>query len=413
MGDAMRNERAMAHSGSGRGRRAHSGSGRGRRARRRVSLVAALSLGATLGTALAAQTVERTDTAAIALSEPLPLAVHGRVVEQTGAAGGTDYVRQWPGGYFETAFTGPGAIVRIGEGKANYRITLDGAHVGDLETPAPGLYRVNAPVGEGGSRHVLRVDVISESQDAATMFGGFYPLPSTRPAPMGQRARQIEMIGDSHTVGYGNRSATTECSGADVFATTDTAQSPGVELARRYGADYRIAAISGRGVVRNYGGFEADTLPQAYPYPLLGQAPRAAPPPAADPDWNPRLVAISLGTNDFSSALNPGERWTERAALHADYQAGFMRFVTDLRARFPDAYLLLWATDLADGEIMAQASRVVERLREGGERRIAFVPVTDLSFAGCHGHPDLADDRTIAAALARAIDAQPDVWRDE
>ena len=334
---------------------------------------------------------------------PLPMAVHGRVVERQAADGTPEYVRQWPGSYFEAAFTGTGVSIRIGPGAAHYRISLDGAHWRDLETPAPGLYPV---AGLAPGRHVVRVDVISESQSGPTTFGGFVAAPGTRPAPLGRRARQIEIVGDSHSVGYGNRSAMTDCTDAQVFQSTDAAQSPGAELARHYEADYRIEAISGRGVVRNYNGFEADTLPDAYPFALLNHDRRYR-----DPAWDPRLVVISLGTNDFSTALHAGERWADRAALHADFERRYAAFVRDLRARYAKAFIILWATDLANCEIAAEAARVAAGLRADGDRRIAFVPVRDLAFSACHGHPGLADDRAIAAALAREVDAHPDIWR--
>ena len=366
---------------------------------RRASGSAWLAL---LAAPLAAQTVApvaEPETAA----EALPMAVHGRVVEREDDEGRGVYVRQWPGSYFETAFTGTAALFRIGAGKANYRIGVDGAFLRDLETPAPGLYRI-AGLTEG--RHVLRVDVISESQSEATAFGGFTASPGTRPAPLGSRARQIEIVGDSHSVGYGNRLEMQDCTQAQVFASTDAGQSPGALLARQYDADYRIDAISGRGVVRNYNGTAADTLPQAWPFALFDHAKLTR-----DPAWNPRLAVISLGTNDFSTPLHAGEKWADRAALHADYEASFVGFLGTLRTRFPHAFLLLWATELADGEIASEADKVVERMRAAGERRIAFVPVTDLSFSACHGHPDLTDDRAIAATLAEQVDARPDIWR--
>jgi hypothetical protein len=31
-------------------------------------------------------------------------------------------------------------------------------------------------------------------------------------------------------------------------------------------------------------------------------------------------------------------------------------------------------------------------------------------LSGCHYHPSVADDRQIADALIRHLDAQPDVW---
>ncbi|GAA0738990.1 SGNH/GDSL hydrolase family protein [Sphingomonas japonica] len=348
----------------------------------------AIALAAAAAVPAAAQVL---DPAAGSL-EPVAAHVVGRGV----AAPGGGMLRQWPGTYFETAFTGPAIWFRVGEGEVNLRVTIDGV-AAPLTRPEPGMYRIDA---SGMGPHRVRIDVISESQAGPTTLGGFFATSGTRAVPMPPRARQIELIGDSHSVGYGNTSPTRECDDAAVWATTDTAQGIGGLLAKRYDADVQVNAISGRGVVRNYGGFAGDTLPQAYPFALFDKGERAA-----DSEWQPDVFVIALGTNDFTTPLKAGEQWPDRAALHADVEARYAEFVNALRAAHPDAFLVLWSTDMADGEIEAEVRKVAERLKAGGERRIAFVPMRGLTLAGCHAHPSVADDRVIAGAVAAAIDA--------
>ena len=328
---------------------------------------------------------------------PLPVHIGGRV-ERTVEG----YRRQWPGTYFEAAFRGPSALLKIGQGDVILHVSVDGARVAKLVKPKPGLYRV---AGLANGRHTIRIDVASESQSATTVFGGFYAAPGTRPSPAPTRIRQIEFIGDSHTVGYGNISAKRDCTQDEVWATTDTAQAMPALTARRYGADYQVNAISGRGIVRNYDGMAADTVPTAYPFTLFDKAKRYA-----DRAWHPRLFVIALGTNDFTTPLHPGEPWTTRDALHADYEQRYVDFVRHLRARDPRAHVVLWATDMAGGEIASEVSKVAARLKAEGERNVAFVPVTGLAFSGCHAHPSTADDARITTALSTYIDTHPEIW---
>ncbi|MGA1799982.1 SGNH/GDSL hydrolase family protein [Sphingomonas sp. 4RDLI-65] len=328
---------------------------------------------------------------------PLPVHIGGRV-ERTADG----YERQWPGTYFEVAFRGPSALLRIGQGDVILRVAVDGALAVKLVKPKPGLYRV---AGLSNGRHTIRVDVASESQAGPNVFGGFFAGPETRALPAPTRTRQIEFIGDSHTVGYGNVSAKRDCTGAEVWATTDTAQGVPALTARRYGADYQVNAISGRGIVRNYDGMAADTVPAAYPFTLFDKAKRYA-----DPAWHPSLFVIALGTNDFSTPLKASEPWQTRDALHADYEAKYVAFVKAVRARNPGAHVVLWATDLADGEIAAEVGKVAARLKAEGERNIGFVPVTGLAFSACHAHPSTVDDGRIATALAGYVDAHPEIW---
>ncbi|MCU6455942.1 GDSL-type esterase/lipase family protein [Sphingomonas sp. A2-49] len=336
--------------------------------------------------------------AGTATGPALPVRVVGRALRV--AAG---WRRQWPGTYFEGAFRGRQALLRVGEGDVILHVTVDGTRVGTLVKPAPGLYRI---AGLSAARHVLRVAVASESQGAPTVFGGMFAATGTVPLPPpAAPTRQIEFIGDSHTVGYGNTAGTRECSQDRVWATTDTVRGIAGQVARRYGADYRVHAISGRGVVRNYDGFAADTTPEAYPHALFDRAT-----PADDAGWNPQLIVVALGTNDFSTALKPGERWADRDALHADYEARYMAFVRSLRTAHPRAHVLLWATDLADGEIAAEEAKVAARLTVAGLRDVGFVQVPKLAFTGCHFHPSVADDTLIAGAIGRYVAAHPRLW---
>jgi lysophospholipase L1-like esterase len=190
-----------------------------------------------------------------------------------------------------------------------------------------------------------------------------------------------------------------------VWATTDTTQGIAPRVAATFDADYEVNAISGRGIVRNYNGMAADTLPQAYPYTLFGDNT-----PVRDPRWNPQVIVIALGTNDFSTALNAGEPWKTRDALHQDYEATYLRFLSRLRTVHPHALILLWATDLANGEIAREAGAVARQAQANGDSRVAFLPVNGLSFSACHAHPSSDDDRIIATAITKVITARADAW---
>ena len=310
---------------------------------------------------------------------------------------------QWPGLYFEATFIGRDAWFETGPGNVILRVSLDGVPAGTLVKPRAGLWRVD---GIANGTHVIRVDAITESQDAPNSFKGF-----VLPAGFGARAtpprrRQIEFIGDSHTVGYGNTSTARECTGDEVWKTTDSSAAFGPKVARHYDADYQVNAISGRGIVRNYDGSDGDPLPVAYPYVLFDHGARYD-----RAEWHPEVIVIALGTNDFSTPLHAGEKWATRDALHADYEATYAKFLEELRARNPAALFVIWATDLSEREIQLEASKVVELRQARGDTRITFLPVDELAMTGCHWHPSVADDDLIAARLIELIDARKP-WRD-
>jgi lysophospholipase L1-like esterase len=271
--------------------------------------------------------------------------------------------------------------------------------------PAAGSYQVEGLVPRD---HTIRIEVANESQAAPAQFGGFALPTDAKALPSRERARHIEFIGDSYTVGYGNISPQHECTTDEVWATTDTSQAFGPIVARHYDADYQINAISGRGIVRNWDGGAGDTLPVAYPFVLFDKKTAHK-----DSAWRPQIIVIELGTNDFSTALHPGEKWQSRNELHADYETTYVRFVKQLRAGNPNAYFILMATDGANGEIQAEVGKVLSRLRADGENKIDFIPMNALAMTGCHYHPSTADDQSVAASLIRFIDSHPQLWQSK
>jgi lysophospholipase L1-like esterase len=333
----------------------------------------------------------------------LPLSTGGRMLAERTGDGARSYSYQWPGTYFEAAFKGSRVYFKVGPGDEILHVLIDNQPPVALTRPASGLYQVNG-LAEGA--HSIRIEVVTESQDAPGVFGGF-ALPAQATAlPQPKRARQIEFIGDSYTVGYGNLSTKTDCTPEEVWTTTDNSRAFGPLTAKHYDADYQINAISGHGIVRNYNGRPGDPVPVAYPFVQFDKKM-----PYEDNAWRPQLIVIGLGTNDFSTQLNPGEKWRSREELHARYEVAYVKFVQNLRARNSDAFFVLMATDGANGEIQSEVKRVMTQLEAAGERKVAFIPMNGLAMTGCHSHPSTADDQTVSDELIRFLDAHPQLWQ--
>jgi len=304
---------------------------------------------------------------------------------------------------FRAAFKGTELFFRVGAAHEILHVVIDERPPVVLADPQAGVYRIS---GLQNKEHSVGLFVATESQAAPNHFGGFGIAAGETALTPAKRSRQIEFIGDSHTVGYGNTSQKHECSNDEVWATTDNTQAFGPLTASHFHADYEVIAFSGRGIVRNYNGFAGDTLPSLYPYVLFDKKQEVI-----DPAWKPQLIVIALGTNDFSTPLNPGEKWKTREELHSDYEAAYLRFLQSLRVKNPAAWIVLWGTDMAGGEIASEEQRVVDRMKALGDNRIAFIPIERLSFTGCHFHPSLADDRTIGDKLVRFVEAHPAIWQ--
>ncbi|ADU14160.1 SGNH/GDSL hydrolase family protein [Asticcacaulis excentricus] len=335
-----------------------------------------------------------TSFAAVAAADTLPLHNGGRSAAPA-------YTHQWPGAYFETATASKSVTLSFDDSTNIYKLSLNGEVVKVIEKPGQTTVRFDSKSTKAVD--VYRLEKITESQGQTGRFLGFS---ADKPAALTARARQIEFIGDSYTVGYGNTSPKRDCTNDEVWATTDTSQAFGPLTAKHYEADYQVNAFSGRGIVRNYNGFIGDPLPKLYPYSLFdGKTAYDA------TGWQPQIIVIGLGTNDFSTALNPGEKWTTREALQGDYRDTYVAFVRALRAKNPQAQFILMASDGASGEIRAQVAQVAKTLKDTGETRVDTLFFDGLDFGGCHYHPSLADDRKIAGLIQAWIDSHPGVWQ--
>jgi lysophospholipase L1-like esterase len=332
---------------------------------------------------------------------PLPMSIGGRMLTTPSSGadgfGGKDYTSQWPGSYFRAAFEGRRIFFRVGKSDEILHIVVDGQSTVPLVKPMEGAYEIE---GLSNGPHAVSVLVATESQAAPNTFGGFGIPADEKVLTPEPRHRQIEFIGDSHTVGYGNISTTHTCTEDKVWSDTDDTQAFGPLTAVHYDGDYQVNAISGRGVVRNYNGFKGDTLPQAYPYALFDKTQKYD-----DAAWKPQVLVIALGTNDFSTPLNPGELWKTRDELHTDYEATYVKFLQELRAKNPKAYIVVWATDVANGEVEAEAGKVVQQIKQQGDQHITFLPIDGLNFGACNFHPSLADEKIISGKLVQLIDA--------
>lgn len=346
-----------------------------------------------------------TSSISFADNKSIALDVHtgGRVqIDQQGA--NTTYTYSWPGVYFAADFSGSALDVHFNDDQNIFALIVDSKDPIQISKPGKQVYSLK-DLGEG--KHSVRLEKLTETQSSTGKFEGFSIPAPQKPGKVFARQRQIEFIGDSYTVGYGNTSTTHDCTTEDVYKTTNTQVAFGPLLAKHFDADYQINASSGFGVVRNYNGTSPDkSLPKLYPYTLndAGQIYQSR-------SWHPQLIVVGLGTNDFSTALNPQEKWKTRDELRQDYVATYTDFIAKLHAREPKAFILLMASDAFEGEIAQQVEKVVAQAKAAGNKRIDLLVFKNLDQGGCHWHPSAKDDRMLNTLINDFISTQPDIWQ--
>ncbi|WP_448660019.1 SGNH/GDSL hydrolase family protein [Sphingomonas sp. CJ99] len=321
---------------------------------------------------------------------PLPVHIGGRTIDE-GKAGQRF---GWPGVYVEARFTGDTVRLQFDAPTDFIRLSVDGRERQVFRAPG----KVDTIVdGLGKGEHVIRLDKLTETQSGESRFVGMELIGPGRAYLAPERAMQIEVIGDSHSVGYGNVSDSRDCTTQQVHDLTDTTQAYGAMVARGLDADYRIHAYSGFGVVRNYAGGEpGDSMVKRYPRAIPGEA---SPLAGADSEWQPDVIVVNLGTNDFSTPVKPGEKWADAEALKADYRATYAAFLRDLARAQPQARFVLLGGD----SFYDQVEQVAATLAGALPGRVVTRHVTGLEMTGCHYHPSVADNAKMAELVRGAL----------
>ena len=332
-----------------------------------------------------------------AAADPAPVTdtVHavGRV---STVAGGLAY--SWPGVAFEGRFRGTGVGVALDDGNADYDLFVDGRRRAHWILPGQGTKWVT---GLTDGEHTVRLVKRNESPWATSTFGGFVPWAGGEvlPAPAARQV-QLEFYGDSYTAGYGNESSTRECTGDEVNRSTNTDAAFPAIVGRAVGADVHVNAFSGRGMVRNYAGSDPGTSFRTY----ADRALLAVPGDTWDrpADWQPQVVVVGLGINDFSTAVGAGEPWTEQT-LRTQYREAYDGFVDSLRRSYgPDTFIVLSAPDHTPDVRTITVAIAQDRLAAGDDRVIPWT-FGDLELTGCHWHPSAADHAAIARNLTQLV----------
>ncbi|MFD3621276.1 RICIN domain-containing protein [Streptomyces sp. NPDC058676] len=310
----------------------------------------------------------------------------------------------WPGVYFEGRVSGTGVGIVLNDSAADYDVQVDGTTAATLVTPGDTTHWIN---GLSDSTHTVRLVKRNDTPGDTSTFGGFVAAPGgavlSKPAA---RNRQIEFIGDSLTVGYGNLSTSRTCTWDQVKRNTNSDVSYGALTARQLNADYQINGYSGLGMVRNYDGGRSDvTYRTFYDRALLNVSGDVWQNPGT---WRPQVVVVNLGTNDFSTALKPGEPWTPDN-FAAAYRSAYGDFIQKLRTRYgADTTIVAVGAHQYAGHVQ----EVVKTRNDAGDSRVRywFLDDSGLDFLGCDWHYSARDDRLIADRLTSFVAGLPTVW---
>lgn len=317
----------------------------------------------------------------------------------------------WPGTGISFTFTGTFATIRLAaiSGDNSFDLIVDGGEP-QLISKVANLAISTPKLAKGTHTVVLRRRSETEQGTASigsvTTDGAFV---SEKPL-----SRQIEIIGDSISVGYG-LDGVNPCS--NNAAVTDNPKTYGAVAAKALGAEYSAIAWSGKGLVRNIATGSPDTsplIPELYSRYSANDASIKYPFPSS---WKPSAVVINLGTNDWSylGYSSTGQSYTAREVINpSTFTAGLVSFVKSIRNHYPDAHFFLLNSPMlsdsfptaADAQKTNQTNAIKAAITQLGSSKVHFVDwPTQGRDVGCDYHPSAATHSTEGKILAAAIGA--------
>lgn len=307
----------------------------------------------------------------------------------------------WPGSAVRARFEGTAIAVELDErGNNRYAVYLDNTLV-RVVAPERGRSRVTAAWDLDPGTHELRwVKLTEQLVGESTVFGvvvGGGAL-SAAPAP---RKHRIEIIGDSISCGYGVEGADKTCPFS--AATENVEFTYGALAAATLDAELRVTAWSGKGVFTNRGS-TSDTVPMPV---LFQQTLPGRSEPKWDFSWQPELLVIALGTNDFAETVKDV----------TPFQPAYEQLLKDVRTRYPTAQVVCTLGPLlsdwwpVDKKALTTARTAIQGAitarKTAGDNQLDFLeyPVVDEATEGygCDWHPSKKTQARMGTALTTFV----------
>jgi lysophospholipase L1-like esterase len=305
----------------------------------------------------------------------------------------------WSGTGFVAQISGTGLSVNLTMTTSSeayyFKPVVDGVPQAAFNVPSgAGTYPVASGLTAG--THTIELYRQTEGPEGDATLTGITVADGTLMDPPAGPARLLEVIGDSITCGYGDLGSLSD---SDCYPTESHWDSYASVAARALGAEVSTICASGRGVIRNYGGDTAGTLPMIYPQILANSAS-----PAWDFHIEPDAVVINLGTNDISN--NKGDPG-------ATFEQTYLTLLQTVRSKYPHAYImgiigpLLSGSDL--GTIQNYIQMAVQAMNAAGDSQVEYfdqIQPQPTSAAACQYHPDVTEQTLMGNQVATELGAK-------
>jgi hypothetical protein len=207
----------------------------------------------------------------------------------------------------------------------------------------------------------------------------------------------IEFIGNSITCGAAADASEVPCGTGAYHDQHNAYYAYGPRVARALKVNFLLSSVSGIGIYRNWNS-EGPTMPQVYEQASFG----------VDEDrrwdfkkYNPKIVSIALGTNDFSNGDGKSARLPFDSTV---FVHSYLRFVQLVKNKYPAAQIALLSSPMLKGrprDLLQNCLLAVKAQTDAlyPAQKAAVFFFKPMDARGCTGHPNVEDHALLAKEL--------------
>jgi len=208
----------------------------------------------------------------------------------------------------------------------------------------------------------------------------------------------IEFIGNSITCGAAADPSETPCGTGQYHDQHNAYNAYGPRVARAISANYIMSSVSGIGIYRNWNS-DGPTMPQVYEKTDFQEN--------STVPWNfntyqPKIVSIALGTNDFSRGDGIKKRLPFDSAA---FVSSYIKFVQLVKTKYPGAQVALLSSPMINGQARFDLQNFLTAVKHyidaqfPSSKQVALYFFEPMQPHGCSGHPSVEDHAVLAEQL--------------
>lgn len=277
-------------------------------------------------------------------------------------------------------------------------LMLDGKYIGKLRIEKGAAQSFPIKTTSNKKVHTLEIYKTTEAHSGGILFAG---TTAKLTSITSKKKKKIEFIGDSITCGAASDPSDVPCDKGEYFDHHNGYYAYGPVLSRAIGVDYLMSSVSGIGMYRNWNDENKDEaiMPDVYQNLYLT---KDSSKPKYDFAFQPDIISIALGTNDFSG----GDGKKERLPFNPEkYVSNYIDFIKMLYQHNPKAQIVITNSPMVKGQNAIVFEDCLNKVKaafakDKTHKTILIFKFKPMTPKGCSGHPDVADHKVLADEYA-------------